>query len=374
MNSHHNNPMTINEDKVYGILLGTAVGDTLGLPSEGLKPAMIRRLGWHKNLKQRFILGRGMWSDDTEHTIMLSQAWLKANGEVEKCSRNFSWQLRAWLFGFPSGVGLATAKSLIKLCLGYSAKSSGVYSAGNGPAMRAAIVAACSPDNKEIRYQLTKSHTETSHTDPRALISSLAVCEIAALFLQQAQLPTNSEIIELLENITDPISDEQAVAEWQTILLEIKSSLASKHSFDNYLSRLLRQPKNGISGYTYETVPAVIYIGLYHQWKIEPVIRDLIAAGGDTDSTAAIAGALCGAAHGAADIPASWSNHIAEFPCSAGKLAKLSEAITSSQPMTIRPSWSPMLLLRNLLFFFIVLVHIFLRPLLYLKSLIHKQS
>ncbi len=46
MNSHHNNPMTNNEDKVYGILLGTAVGDTLGLPSEGLKPAMIRRLVW----------------------------------------------------------------------------------------------------------------------------------------------------------------------------------------------------------------------------------------------------------------------------------------------------------------------------------------
>ncbi|MFT7514727.1 MAG: ADP-ribosyl-[dinitrogen reductase] hydrolase, partial [Candidatus Omnitrophota bacterium] len=35
------------EEVLMGILLGTAVGDSLGLPAEGLSRARIRALGWH---------------------------------------------------------------------------------------------------------------------------------------------------------------------------------------------------------------------------------------------------------------------------------------------------------------------------------------
>ncbi len=49
-------------------LLGTALGDSLGLPSEGMSRARITNR-WKGPLEQRFLFGRGMLSDDTEHTI-----------------------------------------------------------------------------------------------------------------------------------------------------------------------------------------------------------------------------------------------------------------------------------------------------------------
>ncbi|RYD35828.1 MAG: ADP-ribosylglycohydrolase family protein, partial [Verrucomicrobiaceae bacterium] len=57
-------------------MLGTALGDSLGLPSEGMSRGRIARR-WKGELQQRFLFGRGMLSDDTEHTIMVAQALLQ---------------------------------------------------------------------------------------------------------------------------------------------------------------------------------------------------------------------------------------------------------------------------------------------------------
>ena len=57
---------------LVGTILGTAVGDAIGLPREGLSPARARRLFGDPPLRHRFLLGRGMISDDTEHTCMVA--------------------------------------------------------------------------------------------------------------------------------------------------------------------------------------------------------------------------------------------------------------------------------------------------------------
>ena len=64
-----------------GIILGTAVGDALGLPDEGLSPGRIGR--WRRGkVGHRFVFGRGMISDDTEHTILVCQALLEHPDEA----------------------------------------------------------------------------------------------------------------------------------------------------------------------------------------------------------------------------------------------------------------------------------------------------
>ncbi|HEX9048258.1 MAG TPA: ADP-ribosylglycohydrolase family protein [Verrucomicrobiae bacterium] len=60
-----------------GVLLGTAVGDALGLPAENLSPERIRRL-WQGQWRIRFICGRGMISDDTEHALMTGKEMMKS--------------------------------------------------------------------------------------------------------------------------------------------------------------------------------------------------------------------------------------------------------------------------------------------------------
>ena len=63
------------QDRFRGILLGTAVGDALGLPAEGLSRQRIRRL-FPGRWRHRFAGHAGMISDDTEHTLFVAQSLL----------------------------------------------------------------------------------------------------------------------------------------------------------------------------------------------------------------------------------------------------------------------------------------------------------
>ena len=86
------------QDRLAGILLGTAVGDSVGLPAEGLSPRRRQRLlpgPW----RQRFLFGRGMISDDTEHTLMVAQSLLKHPDDAAAFGRSLAWRLRWWFLG-----------------------------------------------------------------------------------------------------------------------------------------------------------------------------------------------------------------------------------------------------------------------------------
>jgi ADP-ribosylglycohydrolase len=93
---------------IEGVLLGTAVGDALGLPAENLSPQRIKRL-WRNQWRMRFIFGRAMISDDTEHTLMVAQALLTHGNDVASFQRALAWKLRWWFLALPAGVGRVLA-------------------------------------------------------------------------------------------------------------------------------------------------------------------------------------------------------------------------------------------------------------------------
>ena len=96
-----------------GVLIGTAVGDSLGLPMEGLSSRRQRKL-FPPPLRHRLLGRHGMVSDDTEHTFMLAQSLLDAPGSPEAFQRCLARRLRWWLFALPAGVGLATLRAITK--------------------------------------------------------------------------------------------------------------------------------------------------------------------------------------------------------------------------------------------------------------------
>ena len=127
---------------IEGCLIGTAVGDALGLAGEGLSRRRQARL--FPDLSRPHFLGRqGMVSDDTEHTCLVAQALIASAGELEALTRALAWRLRFWLLGGPAGIGWATLRATVKLWLGVPPDRSGVWSAGNGPAMRSALLGVC---------------------------------------------------------------------------------------------------------------------------------------------------------------------------------------------------------------------------------------
>src|SRR5262249_57827737 len=77
-------------DQIAGALLGTAVGDALGLPREGLSPRRAPRLFGERPLRHRFVLGHGIVSDDAAHTCLVGQALLRPPEDPEHFARSLT--------------------------------------------------------------------------------------------------------------------------------------------------------------------------------------------------------------------------------------------------------------------------------------------
>lgn len=99
----------INERTLIHSLLGTALGDSLGLPSEGMSRLRISKR-WQGPLDQRFLFGYGMLSDDTEHTVLTSQSLLVCEGDPRVFQMRLAGKLRWWFAGLPAGIGLVVSK------------------------------------------------------------------------------------------------------------------------------------------------------------------------------------------------------------------------------------------------------------------------
>ncbi len=162
-------------DILAGVILGTAAGDALGLPREGLSARRARALFGGPPLRHRFLFGRGMISDDTEHTCLLAQALLRHPDDPDRFARSLAWGLRGWLLGLPAGIGKATLRACLKLWLGFPPSRSGVWSAGNGPAMRSALLGVCLGDDPGQLRAFVRAATRLTHTDPRAEYGALLV-------------------------------------------------------------------------------------------------------------------------------------------------------------------------------------------------------
>lgn len=336
-----------------GLLLGTAVGDSLGLPAEGLSRKRIERR-WSGRWQHRFIFGRGMCSDDTEHTLFVAQALLAHPTDADAFQRCLAGKLRLWLLGIPAGVGLATLRAILKLWIGFPPTKSGVFSAGNGPAMRSAIIGAFFANDPDQRRNFVSAATRITHTDPKAEIAALAVAETAAEIVNDS--PSTNDLLDRLQALTQ---DE----EWRDLVTRMRNALSQQ------LSTLAFAESIGlgetVSGYAFHTVPVALYAWLRHQGDFETALTSALNCGGDTDTVGAITGALAGAACGEAAMPSDWLNRIWEWPRSRGFIrkiaARLSDQKESQQSLGPVPLFWSGLIPRNLLFLVTVLLHGFRR-------------
>ncbi len=355
-----------------GLLVGGAVGDALGLPAEGLSSSRQRKW-WPGELKHRFLFGRGMISDDTEHAFMTAQALLEAGGDVERFRRSLAWKLRWWVVALPAGVGLATARACVRLWLGVPPERSGVNSAGNGPAMRSAILGAVFAREPERRREFVRASTRLTHLDPKAETAALAVAEAAAWIVREGAPNPSPDLrppsphpmgrgqgeglVEMLRTIfLSGTGDE----EWKRLGHRVGEALAQQESVADFAALL--GLANGVSGYAYHTVPVALYAWLRHRGEFVAALTNAIRCGGDTDTVAAIVGALAGCETGVEGIPAEWRKGLADWPRSPRLLERLAEELSSPSGKPVRWCW-PGILPRNLFFLAVVLAHGFRRSL-----------
>src|SRR5678815_3482952 len=71
---------------------------------------------------------------------------------------------------------------------------------------------------------------------------------------------------------------------------------------------------SGVTGYMYHTVPVAIHVWLRHQNDYREALLEAVRLGGDTDTVAAIVGALVATRVGKRGIPAEWLENLWEWP------------------------------------------------------------
>jgi ADP-ribosylglycohydrolase len=300
-----------------------------------------------------------MTSDDTEHAFFVSQALLKFPDNIGRFQKSLAWKLRLWLLGIPAGVGFATLRSCLKLWFGFRPTKSGVFSAGNGPAMRSAVIGARYHDDGNRIREHVKAATEITHRDPRAFTGALAVALLAAEAIK-SEAGNKLDLKTVIEILKSAGPDD---GEWSEILSKFRLGFEADLSVAGFADSI--GAEKGISGYMYRTVPVSVYAWLKHYGDFRTTLESVLNCGGDTDTAGAITGALAGAICGESGIPDEWINRIWEFPRSVSVIRKAAERLAAQakeekSSASVSYLW-PFILPRNIFFLILVLLHGFRR-------------
>lgn len=278
------------EEKFCGCLLGLAIGDALGMPFEGLAPETI---GAQCDQVTKFLPGYGLaagqYTDDTIMALCMAESVVQEGCVApEDIARRFV----AWFdSGDLRGIGNICRESILNLKSGVSWRESGIrgeWAAGNGTAMRIAPVGLLDcHDMGQLREDCWSTSIIT-HDNPEAVAGATAVAYVIA------QLVTGDPDGEsLLTGAADFVGDSDVARN----LLTAQGLLRSSTPTAEALAIL------GTGGYVVETVASALYCFLRTPIDFSATVSAAVMGGGDTDTTAAVAGAISGTYNGLHNLP-----------------------------------------------------------------------
>jgi ADP-ribosylglycohydrolase len=327
-------------DRLAGTLLGTALGDALGLPMEMLPPRVIARR--FPRLDRFHLLGRtGFVSDDTEQSALVAQSLARHPGDPDGVVRAFRRSLLGWFLRLPWGIGLGTLRACCRIALGL--RRTGVPTAGNGAAMRAAVVGVLLHADEVGRRAMSDALARVTHTDPRAVEGARYVAEVAAALVGSAD---RGAVLSAARSAVDEALLGAAI--------DRALALAQDGAAPDVAAAAL-----GTTGYVVHTVPFAAYV--FARWGDDPMaaIAAVIRAGGDTDSIGAIVGAWCGAVGGEGALPAGLIAELHDGPFGPTHLRALARDLAGAAAgraavATYSPAYA---MARNLALYPVVIAH-----------------
>ena len=276
---------------LVGSLVGSAVGDALGSSFEG---------SYGSEAKPERFLGR--WTDDTQMMIGVAESLLANKGfNGSHLAQVFikNYEREPWR-GYASGPiqvfewirsGVAWNKAAKRLF-------GGAGSYGNGAAMRVAPVGVFYHDDPEQLRSVAHSQSRITH------VHELGT-EGATIQAYAVALAVNA----CLSSELDPISFIKELKSFtQNKTYELKLEKGWRLLVETNKRRVARELGNGVEAFN--SVPTAIYCFLRNQDSFEDSVLYAISLGGDTDTIAAMPGAISGAYHGDEAIPGRWKGRL----------------------------------------------------------------
>ncbi|MCL6471984.1 MAG: ADP-ribosylglycohydrolase family protein [Firmicutes bacterium] len=285
-------------DRFIGCLLGLAIGDALGSRLEGYAPEAVKRskASMDEFLDELWQWSRGRWTDDTKMAVALAESIVESGGfNPEQAAKKY---LEWYRSGDLRGIGNITRQSLANLERGSTWQESGIkadWAAGNGTAMRVAPIGLLDMNNIARLREDARNDAIITHNNHEAINGSIAVAYAIARIVKD-----DIDSTKLIYDVVDFIEPSDVL-----LRLEEAQKLFEQGSFADYaLSEL------GTSGYVVETVASSFFCFISSPDNFEGAIYSAIRGGNDTDTIAAITGALSGAYLGFEGIPLKWREEV----------------------------------------------------------------
>ena len=280
------------------VLLGTAIGDALGVFAESKLSNYQPLLDWDGRSflgSEHHKLKPGQYSDDTMMSLCVAQSLIDNHGfDPDDLSKRY---VELFTSKTIRGYGRTTELAINNLLAGKHWSESGIANSyGNGTAMRAAPFGVWYRNDLHSLVEIVKIDSAITHVSEEAEAGALAIALAAAH-------AANRDTEKLLERIWEKLPDSKV----KSVIYSLSSLLDARQ-----IPPLTALSILGTKADVRQTVPAALYCFL--RFKIYNLgVETAIRAGGDADTTAAIVGGLFGARDGTKDIFGFWMDGVEDY-------------------------------------------------------------
>ena len=280
-------------DRLKGTIYGQAIGDALGLGTEGMTdedmawkyPNGITLYSDIFQDRHRRRWKTGDWTDDTDMMLCIARAVVKDRGvNLTSIAQNF----KEWAMGEPMGIGDTTYKVL--MVADYVEKPFEVSKlvwemghrrgAANGGLMRTSVVGTFPKAVEECAANICR----LTHYDPRCVGSCVVVSKLIHSLIYENKGLSYYDMIDCAGRYDRRIAEYIDSAK---LALDIRDlELQDEYSV----------------GYTLRCMSAALW-AYWNAKSFEHGLLTVVRAGGDADTNAAVACAVLGAKYGYEAIP-----------------------------------------------------------------------
>lgn len=298
-------------NRAMGALIGGALGDAMGMPTQLLSPAEIKA---EYGFVDHFLdpapdhpvskgLRAGAITDDTEQTLLLAAVLLKSGRGFDHhawVNALISWEEDIKARGGYDLLGPSTKRAIDAINAGIPPEEAGRHGETNGAAMRIAPVGILVQPGDALIARVAETCRAT-HNTTIAISSAAAVAAVISHGIDGADW---REAIGFAVGAARAGEKQGHWVPGGTIAARIAWALDMVEgcTVDDGIARILDRLGTGVI--SQESVPAafaVLKLAGGDAWKAAVIAANL---GGDTDTIGAIAGSMAGACAGYDSLPA----------------------------------------------------------------------
>ncbi|HEY1703572.1 MAG TPA: ADP-ribosylglycohydrolase family protein [Trebonia sp.] len=318
-------------DRALGAFYGLALGDALGMPTQSMSRAEIaRRYGPIRTLRdavadQPIVPGMpaGSVTDDTEQAVLLARLLISGGGRVAPevfATALLDWESEMARRGSLDLLGPSTKRALELLGNGTPPWEAGRTGTTNGAAMRITPVAIATPPDLGRLVEAVTATSEITHNTNLGIAAAAAVAAAVSAGIDGADLPAALDLAERAaadggrRGHWCAGGDIAARIGWARRWVRDLVDANDAGGNDTGGNDAGGDRREAVAGAVYAVVgtsvaaqeSVVAAFALVEALGSSPADALATAAGlgGDTDTIAAIAGAILGAQHGLSGLPA----------------------------------------------------------------------